>query len=172
MRISKALGIVLVLVLAAQGAFAFTTITGEQTSDDAQITISGTVAEVVAITVQGIGDFDSLNLLDNVTDEAIVSVTEFSNVGAGYTVTIESANGLQFEGGSIDGEVTNSGSTVLPYTLEYGGEEVTDGEVFDRSEVTGTDGTTRELTISYSGQDINLPGGDYDDTLTFTIEGK
>ena len=172
MRISKALGIVLVLVLAAQGAFAFTTITGEQTSDDAQITISGPVAEVVAIAVEGIGDFDSLNLLDNVTDEAIVSVTEFSNVGAGYTVTIDSANGLQFLGGFVDGGVTNSGDSALGYTLAYGGEDVTDGAVFDRSEVTGTAGTTRELTISYNGQDINLPGGDYEDTLTFEIEAK
>ncbi|MFP4643826.1 MAG: hypothetical protein ACLFM0_05690 [Spirochaetales bacterium] len=172
MRIAKALGMVLVLVLAAQGAFAFTTITGEQTSDEASITISGTVAEVVAISLEGVGDFDDLNLLDNVTDETIVSVTEFSNVASGYTVTVDSQNGLEFQGGSVDEETTNNGNETLEYTLQYGGESVSDGQQFDRSEITGTAGTTRDMTISYNGQDVNLPGGDYEDTLTFTIEAK
>ncbi len=170
MRISKLMTIATVLVFASSAAvFAQTA----QTQDSASLTLTGSVAGRVSITVNGVGDFSSLNLMEDLNDEIIAEVTEQSNVSSGYTVTISSANfadgSPRFAGGA--------GSDTLAYSLSYDGEPIDFSSnapvITDESDrLASVSGVTKNLAISYLGTAVNIVEGSYSDTLTFEIQAK
>lgn len=153
--------ITIAAVLMTMGTMAFAQL---QTSDSVEIRLHGTVAPRVVITSNE-SDFE-LNMLADNEDVEVATITEWSNVRAGYKVSLESAQ---------SGRLVNlaDATEALPYTITY------DGAEFDLSAgvVTVTDraneksvgtGTNRRLGIN-STYDPDLGDGDYEDTLTFTI---
>jgi hypothetical protein len=167
MRISKlTVFIILILILGSAGAFA----QAAQLSDTGSLILTGSVAKRVFITITGVGNYDSLDLMTDVSDLEIATVNEKSNVKAGYTVKLSSANGSKFAtGGSTD---------VLDYSLSYDGAAVTfagsEAVITDANDRTGStaSGVNKSLAISYAGTAVNIYDGVYSDTLTFTIEAK
>jgi len=173
MRLSKlTVSILTLVVVITAGAFAQTA----QTEDSGSITLTGSVAKKVTINVTPIGDYDSLNLMTDVSDLQVADVTEFSNVNAGYTVSLESAN-AQAQGTSDPFFSGGAGNDTLTYTIAYDGQAVSFNSgaaatVTDASDKTALSGTTKPLSISYSGTSVNIYEGTYSDTLTFTISAK
>lgn len=153
-----------------------------QSSDSATLNIGGNVPERVDIAVTPV-DSENLDLQSSVSDRLIATVVERSNVRAGYTVSVESANGFTLKGQADSGDTFDR----LGYALNYGGESVSnpgnsfatnttasDSHMFAKRESrTATPGLhtgdEKSLLISYDARTVNLYDGDYSDTLTFTI---
>jgi len=189
MRISKSILFLLVLVLATSaGAFAQSGNAADSadaasvTQAQDTLTLTGYVPQKVSIEVAETGDYNNLDLTADITDSVVATVTETSNVAAGYTVTIEPQNAL-VDGSAVlvggQGDENNHTDDAFAYSLKYdgtpidfsGGSQVTISDVADR---TDKDGVDKDLAISYSysGQTVNLYDGIYTDTLTFTINAK
>ncbi|MFO7850162.1 MAG: hypothetical protein R6V67_09405 [Spirochaetia bacterium] len=151
------LAITALLLLSTSAAFA---------EDTGSITLTGSVPEILKISIaEEKTDFD---LTEVVSGSKVAEVREISNRRTGYRVELESANGSAFAHNE-DGNIT------LDYSLTYGGDEVTFSEgtatISDVSDKTDASGSSKDLSISYSGED-HLTAGDYKDTLTFTIIGQ
>lgn len=135
------------------------------------ISLSGSVSPTCSIDVSQPTSNGSLAITTNVTKSTIATIKEKSNATNGYTVTLSSANGWALKGTS----------TSLPYTLSYGptgtivdlttvvGSAVT---LTDSSTVTVSGGVTKYLQITFLGASVELPSGDYADTLTVAIAAK
>jgi len=147
-----------------------------QVTDSASITLQGVVAPVVTVTVTPESGYNTLNLGTDQTDLLVATVNEFSNVAAGYTVTLTSvyagANATADAGFSS----LSTGDT-LAYSVEYDGAAV----AFSGGSATVTPagtksataaGVDKAVTISYSGAAVVLGDGTYTDTLEFTITGN
>ncbi|MCA1754590.1 MAG: hypothetical protein LC641_07835 [Spirochaeta sp.] len=170
MRISK-LTMVAAIFMMVGSAGAFATPAFQSTDSDS-LTIGGNVPARVDISIAGV-DAEALDLQSVVTDRVIAQVTERSNVRAGYTVSVESANGFNLRG-------TYEDPDELAYALTYADESVdTDNGSFTFALRTGRTGSglghggdVRDLSISYDALNDNLFNGDYEDTLTFTITAE
>jgi len=136
--------------------------------------ISGTVPEILEITVIAAAGSTTLDLTQSVTDLHIGDVVERSNVIAGYTVSISSTNAAtgtpHFKGSSP----TNSDT--LNYTLNYDGAAISfsggSALISDVNSKTATLGSSKALNITYDGTADFLNSDTYSDTLTFTIASK
>ncbi len=170
MRISKLTMVAAVFMMVSSMA-AFATPAFQSTDSDT-LTIGGNVPARVDISIAGV-DAETLDLQSVVTNRLIAQVTERSNVRAGYTVSVESANGFKLRG-------TYEDPDELAYALTYADESVdTSTASFTfalRAGRTGSGlghgGDTRDLSISYDALSVNLFDGDYEDTLTFTITAE
>jgi len=170
MRISK-LTMVAAVFMMVGSMVAFATPAFQSTASDS-LTIGGNVPARVDISIAGV-DAEALDLQSVVNDRLIATVTERSNVRAGYTVSLESTNGFKLVGSYDDPDM-------LAYDLMYDTESVdtTNGSFtfVTRTERTGSglghQGDVRDLTISYDALNVNLFDGDYSDTLTFTITAE
>lgn len=156
----KAFIFAVLFLIATAGTFAAKTGTLE---------LRGTVPEILEITINSNGA-QSLDLSQNVSGLNVGNVVERSNKKTGYTVTVESANGGNFQ--SSDTANTDA----LDYILSYDGSSVTltNGavEVSNVDGKTASDGASNALNISYNGADSFLYEDTYSDTLTFTIAAK
>ncbi len=164
--------IVTVLFLALSGA-AF----GQTYSDNGTIDLSGTVAVVFSLTAVADAQASSLPLDEDRTDLSVGTVTETSNVYGGYTVTLESANGVANSSGAYFESSTAGNTDTLTYDVSYGGTPVDlsgDGaaEVTTNAGKSAAGGDSKTVAITFSGASANLYAGTYEDTLTFTIESN
>ncbi|TVR91793.1 MAG: hypothetical protein EA428_04840 [Spirochaetaceae bacterium] len=172
MRISKLTMVAAVFMMVGSMA-AFATPAFQSTDSDT-LTIGGNVPARVDISIAGV-DAEGLDLQSVVTNRLIAEVTERSNVRAGYTVSVESANGFK-----LRGTYTDVDQDELAYALTYDDESVDTANgsftFAKRAARTGSglghSGDTRELKISYDALNVNLFDGDYEDTLTFTITAE
>ena len=140
----------------ASGAFAATT---------GSVTIQGTVATVVAITVTGTTPFNALDLTTTQANLPVANVVEQSNDALGYKVTMSSANA---------GTLKNGTAGSVAYTAKYNATTVTlsatPQNVTTAPATTTVVNVTKPLTISYTGAAAaSMMAGTYSDTLTFTI---
>lgn len=133
------------------------------------ITIQGSVPQVLAISVAGVGSYNALDLSSTQTDLTVANVTELSNSRTGYTVTVSSANG---------GNLVHSTSptVTLGYTAKYGSSATLNlgsvATVTDQA-TPGVHLTTKAFKVSYTGAAAqSMLEGTYSDTLTFTIAAK
>lgn len=166
----KKLVLISILALIATAAFAQPVLT-----DTASITLQGIVEKRVAITATGTGNYNNLDLTIDVTDQAVVTVNEYSNVREGYTVSLASANAGA--SGTADPTLNGlNGGETLTYTVTYDGATVsfTSGtaQLTDATAKTPAGGTDKTLAISYAGASANLANDTYQDDLTFTITAK
>ena len=167
----------LVLVLFLFGA-AVAAAQTPQTSDSGTLTLEGTVPKIVTINVSPKSVASNLDLSTDQTDLLVATVTETSNVRAGYSVTVQSANAAsQSTTDPFFASTSGGNSDTLSYTLKYDGDTVsfTGGSaatVTDASDKTAVGGSTHEVRISYTGTTKNLYADSYQDTLTFTITAK
>lgn len=142
------------------------------------LTVQGTVPAVLDITVTATAAANTLDLTTDVADLAVATVVERSNKKAGYTVTLQSANGVTSSlstGRFKSADVANG--DYLDYSLKYGGSSVTFtngiATITDSSTKTTGTGASKNLTISYTGASgVLLYEDTYLDTLTFTIIAK
>lgn len=152
-----------------------TAVFAENLEDVGAIRLSGTVEKNVSIAVNGLNNYDSLDLTIDVSDLAVVAVTETSNVREGYTVSLNSANAAA---GSTENAffVGMDGGEQLSYNITYDGVPVTfiagTAEVTNSNAKTGLNGQGRVLAISYNAAEAHLGNDSYTDDLTFTITAK
>lgn len=129
------------------------------------ITLTGVVAEAIDIAIVTDANASSLDLAVDTTNLIVATITEKSNVNAGYSVTLSSANSVVLQGST----------TSLAYTLEYDNVAINfvgaDATITDSVLITNSSGVSKNLTISYTG-DAGLPADTYSDILTFTIIAK
>lgn len=136
--------------------------------------ISGTVPEILEVTVLAAAGSASLDLTQNITDMHIGDIVERSNVITGYTVTVSSANAAtgdpHFKG------TDPSNTDTLNYTLKYDGSPITftggSALISDVNSKTATLGSSKAMNLSYDGTTDFLNADSYSDTLTFTIAAK
>jgi hypothetical protein len=166
MKSSTVRGVLVALAIVAMaGVPAIAATTGS-------LALSGTAPQVLDITVTGVSGYAALALSTDVIDQEIASVVEKSNSKTGYTVVLSSAN--------VESDVLSLNSAAtgekLVYTLKYNRAAVSfsSGSATLTTSATKTlkAGTTKAMTISFSGADANLAEGTYTDTLTFTIAAK
>ncbi|WP_044558557.1 hypothetical protein [Azospirillum sp. B4] len=125
------------------------------------IQLNSTVAQTCTVAVTDANA--TLNILSGSSNVAVGSVVENCNDGAGYTITVASANN-----GTLKSSAT--GASAISYTTSYD----------------GTNGSGQSFTVTRSGAQFNktanvsvtVPAsaqaiaGSYADTLTITIAGK
>lgn len=129
------------------------------------ITLQGAVANSVSIQVNGMANYNSLDLSATVTDLSVANVIERSNVATGYKVTLASSN---------SGALKNGTAGSLAYTAKYNGSSVilssTPQTVTNVTSQSSIANVTKQLAISYTGAAAEtMVAGTYSDTLTFTI---
>lgn len=128
----------------------------------ASLQLKGTVPVKLSVSIVPETIALTLPLDVSQTGTLISTVTEKSNNSAGYKITITSEN---------LGNLKN-GTELFPYSLTYGGENVT---LELPTEFTRTNrGTTEsEVRITYTGTEHDdLVSGDYTDSVTFTIQAN
>jgi hypothetical protein len=139
--------------------------------------LQGTVPEILEITVNADPAATALDLSVDASSVKVATVIERSNKKSGYTVTVESANGAAQSSNSglfvnDDPGITDS----LSYDISYGGSPVSltngAGMISDVSTKTPGTGSSKDVTISYTGSTSFPYEGTYSDTLTFTIAAK
>lgn len=151
-------------------------------TDSATLDLTGTVAADVDVSVTALPIAGTLNLSAGHTETSLklADVTERSNVPAGYTVTVTSANlaaGGRCTGAAGQACIYNAaGARDVPFSLLKGAASQT----FTASSATWTDVNGVQLTdlasvanVAYSvASGLVLPQGAYSETLTFTITSK
>ncbi|SIQ91623.1 hypothetical protein SAMN05920897_11821 [Alkalispirochaeta americana] len=154
-------GFLVAAIMVTAGTTAFAQL---QTSDSVEIRLYGRVAPRVVITAS-VPDFE-VDMLADADDVEVATITEWSNVRAGYQVTLASVQ---------EGRLVNrdDSSEVLPYTVTYDGVtwDLSEGAalVTDRAnEKSVGPGTDRRLGVNFV-YDPDLGDGEYDDDLIFTI---
>jgi hypothetical protein len=174
-RIGKWSGIAAVItvsmVLSSAPAFA-------QSTDEGNITLSGTVAPINEISVTPVaGVYNVLDLANSQVNLVVATVLEESNHTTGYTVTLVSANaaaGTQARLMSTDGSNLHG----IDYSMFYGPDSgtavtLTTGSATVTSTIGAAPegGTLNNLGISYTGNTF-LNADVYTDTLTLTIANQ
>ncbi|MEA1674405.1 hypothetical protein [Nitrospirillum sp. BR 11163] len=125
------------------------------------IKLSGTVSLTCTVAVTDAGA--QLNILSGSSNVAVGSVVENCNDGAGYTITVASANN-----GTLKSSAT--GAQAISYTTSYDGTNGS-GSSFavTRSGAQFNKTSNVSVTVPANAQAI---AGSYADTLTITIAGK
>jgi hypothetical protein len=141
------------------------------------LTLQGTVAGILEISVTPTPAASALDLTANTTELLVATVNERSNRKAGYTVTVQSANAAAASANAAFLKSVDAlNADTLGYTMSYAGAAVAlvggVAQVSDVSAKTAAGGTDKELRISYDGAASFLNADDYADTLTFTITAK
>jgi hypothetical protein len=156
-RNSKLVSLIVILAALALSAFGATTGT---------LSLSGTVASILEIVVNPDPAASALPITTTVADSKIATVIERSNKKAGYTVTLQTANGAL-----LKGQTGNSDN--LAYSLKYAGANVNfvlgSATISAVASKTAPAGTSKDLTISFDGASSFLVEDTYSDTLTFTM---
>jgi len=150
---------IVIAAFAAVPAFAAT---------NASLSLSGTVAPVLSISVVPEAFASALPVGSAVTAQKIATVTELSNNLVGYTVTLSTANNAELVG------ALGGNTDTVAYTLIYGGSAVAftlgTATISDVSVRTSGAGAAKDLAISFGAAFLNADS--YSDTLTFTITAK
>ncbi|MEE3078372.1 MAG: hypothetical protein VX341_03465 [Bdellovibrionota bacterium] len=147
----------LLMTLLTSGAFAATTAT---------LNLTGTIAPVVEIEINGAASASAtVDLLDK-TAQSVATVTETSNDADGYDITISSAN---------SGSLNNGTADSATYTLGYGGASYNLSSVatVDNAGVVGSTDRAVTVTVTDARTDaFDFASGSYTDTVTFEITAK
>ena len=155
-------------------SFIFISISISFAATTGNLIISGTVPEILEVTVLAAAGSTALDLTQNITDLHIGDVVERSNVIVGYTVTVSSANAATGDPHFKGDDPSNTDT--LDYTLKYDGSPITftggSALLSDVSSKTATLGSSKSLNLSYDGSVNFLNADSYQDTLTFTIASK
>ncbi len=134
----------------------------------ATLNLQGRVAAKLDISVTAETVASGLNLEASQTNLLVATVTEKCNRPGGYTVSVQSANL-----GSLKGMEGNTDT--VAYTMTYGGAAISltagGATVTPDGTKTGPSGISKEVRISYTGNDF-LTEDTYTDTLTFTIAAE
>lgn len=142
----------------------------------AQLTLTGTVQQILAITVTPTAQATGLDLTGQVTGQKVASVKAESNNPAGYNVSVTSQNQTDGDCSASNGPCFYSATSTddLSFSLlrdavqvSFSGETGQFVGTTARSQVGGDD---YDASITYDGTAANLgQATDYSETLTFAI---
>jgi len=125
------------------------------------------------IIIAGESGNSNLDLTISKTDLLVATITEICTA-SGYTVAIESTNGVTGTDGLLKGAHTNNTDTIA-YSMKYNSISFNlsggTATITDSVDPTSTAGLDKILQISYTGSS-SLTGDSYSDTLTITIAAK
>lgn len=125
--------------------------------------LQGIVGTTYSISVASQTGAMTLDILNGESAKLVGVATETSNNGAGYKVTMSSAN---------NGELKNSTLDQVQYKVSYnGGTAVTPSStaaVVKTSSVPQAAGVTSNIAVTFTGKPTAV-AGTYSDTLTLTI---
>ncbi|MDZ5646470.1 spore coat protein U domain-containing protein [Nitrospirillum sp. BR 11828] len=124
------------------------------------IQLNSTVAQTCTVAVTDAGA--QLNILTGSNAVTVGSVVETCNDGAGYQISVTSANG-----GTLKSNAT--GAQPVSYTPIYDGQSSGSSVNVVRSSAQFNKTATVAVTVPANAQAI---AGSYTDTLTITIQGK
>jgi len=163
------LGLAGLILLAAPAALAATS---------AQLTLTGTVQQILAITVSPTASASGLDLTGSITALKVANVTAEANDPSGYAISVSSLNQTAGDCGSANGPCFHSSTATtnddLSFSLlrdavavSFTGDTGSFVSTTARSVVGGDD---YDAKITYDGTAANLDQAtDYTETLTFTI---
>jgi hypothetical protein len=138
------------------------------------LTIQGSVAPSVNITVATVSGYNALNIAAGVSAQNVANITEKCNVKAGYTVRMTSLNATTGNSLFLADTAGGTGNDTVPYTLAYNGTAVSfiNGSALltDITGKTTSAGVTKALAVTITAAWVNA--ATYADTLTFTIANK
>ncbi|MEA1649306.1 hypothetical protein UAJ10_09775 [Nitrospirillum sp. BR 11164] len=124
------------------------------------IQLNSTVAQTCTVAVTDAGT--QLNILAGSSAVTVGSVVETCNDGAGYQISVSSANG-----GTLKSSAT--GAQPISYTPIYDGQSSGSSVNVVRSSAQFNKTATVAVTVPANAQAI---AGSYTDTLTITIQGR
>ncbi|MDG3440686.1 spore coat protein U domain-containing protein [Nitrospirillum amazonense] len=124
------------------------------------IQLNSTVAQTCSVAVTDAGT--QLNILTGSNAVTVGSVVETCNDGAGYQISVSSANG-----GTLKSSAT--GAQPISYTPIYDGQSSGSSVNVVRSSAQFNKTATVAVTVPANAQAI---AGSYTDTLTITIQGR
>lgn len=160
------------------GASLIAAVPAAMAATSAQLTLTGTVQQILAITVNPTASATGLDLTGSVTALKVATVTAEANNPTGYTVSVSSLNQGASDCTSANGPCFHSPTATtnddLGFSLlrdavavSFSGASGTFVTTTARSAVGGDD---YDAEISYDGTSANLDQAtDYSETLTFSI---
>lgn len=156
------------LILVLVGMFVVSLTAHAQWSNTGTLTINGTMPAIIQINITD--NSTALSLDSAATGVVVGSISERSNSGTGYVVTVESANLGELVGGTY-------GET-FAYSLSIGGANIdltSPATVSDSTSRTSATGITKTIDVTHGVGEFagNMLAADtYSDVLTFTIAPK
>jgi len=155
------------LIIGAPAAYAATS---------AQLTLTGTVQQILAITVTPTVQATGLDLTGQLTAQKVASVKAESNNPAGYNVSVVSQNQNDGNCTASTGPCFYSATSTddLSFTLLRDAVQVSfvgeNGQFVNTTVRSQVGGDNYDAKVSYDGTAANLgQATDYAETLTFTI---
>ncbi|MDE1148403.1 MAG: hypothetical protein PW843_17590 [Azospirillaceae bacterium] len=124
------------------------------------VQLNGTVAQTCTIAVTDAGA--QLNILTGSTNVTVGTAVETCNDGAGYTISVSSANGANLKSSA-------NGAQPISYTPIYDGQSSGSSVNVSRSSAQFAKQATIAVTVPANAQAV---AGSYTDTLTITIQGR
>jgi len=170
-RVSRkvALGLAGLSLLAAPAALAATS---------AQLTLTGTVQQILAITVNPTASASGLDLTGTVTSLKVADVIAEANDPAGYSISVSSLNQTNNDCDASNGpcflSATATTNDNLSFSLLRNSVAVSfsndTGSFVSTTARSAVGGDSYDAQITYDGTAANLDQAtDYTETLTFTI---
>lgn len=166
------------LVMGAAGLGLVAGVPAAMAATSAQLTLTGTVQQILAITVNPTASASGLDLTGTVTALKVATVTAEANNPTGYAISVASLNQTNGDCGAANGPCFHSATATtnddLTFSLlrnavaiSFTGDTGTFVSTSARSVVGGDD---YDAKITYDGTSANLDQAtDYSETLTFTI---
>ncbi|MBB6252148.1 spore coat protein U domain-containing protein [Nitrospirillum iridis] len=124
------------------------------------VQLNSTVAQTCTVAVTDAGA--TLNILSGSTAVTVGTVVETCNDGAGYQISVSSANGATLKSSA-------TGAQPISYTPIYDGQSAGSSVNVVRSSAQFNKSATVAVTVPANAQAI---AGSYTDTLTITIQGR
>jgi len=143
-----------------------------------QLTLTGTVQQILAITVTPTASASGLDLTGSVTQLKVATVVAEANNPTGYSVSVSSLNQGASDCGAANGPCFHSPTATtnddLSFSLLRDAVAVSftgdTGTFMSSSARSAVGGDSYDANITYDGTSANLDQAtDYTETLTFTI---
>mgnify|MGYP003118010652 FL=1 len=155
--------------IVAVGVAGWSGLSAYAATDSGSVTLTGTIAENVSITVTPTGNYNNLDIttLQTVTDELVATVSETANVA--YTVSVQSTNLASCP--TANTSCLLSGANAIDLALKINGTTISfdsNPKQYKTGSVALTGTTPENVNVTYTiGQ--SYPAGTYTETYTFTI---
>ncbi len=132
------------------------------------LVLTGTVPQVLSITVTPLGIASILDLTTTQTDLTVGNIQEDSNSNTGYKISASSANNMKL--------IRSGGTEFIAYTFKYGATAYVltpSDQVVKTVGTAGVYSNTTAAKISYTGvASASMVQGSYTDTITLTIQAN
>ncbi len=166
---SKSVLVVLVMLVMASGA-----IFADSNAADDVLALSGSIDQILELSIAANSNASAIDLSGGEADLLVATGTVDSNTVTGFKIKATSVNYDTTDGARFLND-DGTADFFVPYSLTFGGTAV----VFDNTTFffTSAANTTFEseaydILLTVTADNGTYVAGDYDDTVTFTIEAQ